>query len=373
MLPGLPARSGMPWPCGLDLDAKIWRRGMIEIDGSAGEGGGQILRTALGLSLVTGQAFRITKIRARRKKPGLMRQHLTAVCAAAEIGGAAVHGAEIGSRDLVFTPAAIRPGSYHFSIGTAGSCTLVFQCILPALLVAGGPSELVLEGGTHNPMAPPFDFLERTFLPLLHQMGAKVLATLDRPGFYPAGGGRMKITVEPAATLLPLELLSLADISFSVRAVCAQLPSHIGRRELGVVQDKLHTPDEKSEEVQLDQYGPGNVLSIFVRSDRLTETFTGFGQKNVSAEKVAMGTIQQVRNYIQAESPVGPHLADQLLIPMALAGSGCMRTGRPTNHTLSNIEVIRRFLDVDFQLSRVSDVAWEIRCETSGQSHLPPQ
>lgn len=334
---------------------------MIEIDGSAGEGGGQILRSALGLSMATGQPFLITGIRANRKKPGLMRQHLTAVRAAAEIGSAVVEGAEIGSGKLVFRPGEIRPGSYHYSIGTAGSCTLVFQCILPALLVADGPSNLVLEGGTHNPKAPPFDFLEKTFLPLLHQMGAKVMATLDRPGFYPAGGGRLQITIEPAQALRPIELLSLANIGYSARAVCAQLPSHIGRRELRVVQDELHISDEKIEQVQLDTYGPGNVLTIFVHSDQLTETFTGFGRRNVSAEKVAAETIKQVRNYIQAGSPAGPYLADQLLIPIALAGSGCMRTSRPSSHTLTNIAVIKQFFDIDFQVSQKSDLSWEIR------------
>ncbi|KJS00589.1 MAG: RNA 3'-terminal-phosphate cyclase [Desulfobulbaceae bacterium BRH_c16a] len=334
---------------------------MIEIDGSAGEGGGQILRSTLGLSMATCQPFLITGIRANRKKPGLMRQHLTAVRAAAEIGSAVVEGAEIGSGKLVFRPGEIRPGSYHFSIGTAGSCTLVFQCILPALLVADGPSNLVLEGGTHNPKAPPFDFLEKTFLPLLHQMGAKVMATLDRPGFYPAGGGRLQITIEPAQALRPIELLSLANIGYSARAVCAQLPSHIGRRELRVVQDELHISDEKIEQVQLDTYGPGNVLTIFVHSDQLTETFTGFGRRNVSAEKVAAETIKQVRNYIQAGSPAGPYLADQLLIPIALAGSGCMRTSRPSSHTLTNIAVIKQFFDIDFQVSQKSDLSWEIR------------
>ncbi len=334
---------------------------MIEIDGSKGEGGGQVLRSALSLAMVTGQPCRISNIRAGRKKPGLMRQHLTAVRAAQEIGGALVEGAEIGSGKLVFKPGAIRPGSYHFSIGTAGSCTLVFQCILPALLVADGPSELVLEGGTHNPKAPPFDFLDKTFLPLLRQMGANVVATLDRPGFYPASGGRIKITVEPAKVLRPIELLSLTNAGLSARAVCAQLPGHIGRRELTVVQDKLQISDEKVEQVQFDKYGPGNVLTIFVHSDQLTETFTGFGQRNVSAEKVAAGTVKEVRNYIQAASPVGPHLADQLLIPITLAGSGCIRTSRPTSHTLTNIEVIRQFLDIDFKVSKVSDLSWEIR------------
>jgi RNA 3'-terminal phosphate cyclase (ATP) len=194
-------------------------------------------------------------------------------------------------------------------------------------------------------------------------MGAEVKATLERPGFYPAGGGRLHITVEPAKVLRPINLLSLSNVSFSARAVCAQLPGHISRRELNVVQDKLDLRSEQTEQIQLEQYGPGNVLSIFVHSDQLTETFTGFGQKNLSAEKVASRTIKQTKAYVATESPVGPYLADQLLIPIALAGSGCMRTGRPSNHTLTNIEVIKRFLDIDFKLSQMSDVSWEIECK----------
>ncbi len=160
---------------------------MITIDGSYGEGGGQILRTSLALSLVTGKPFSIRNIRAGRKKPGLMRQHLTAVNAAAEIGQAAIEGNRIGSQAFTFEPEMIKPGNFHFAIGSAGSCTLVFQTILPALLTAGEPSEIILEGGTHNPFAPPFDFLEKAFLPVINRMGPKVAAVLEKPGFYPAG------------------------------------------------------------------------------------------------------------------------------------------------------------------------------------------
>src|SRR5262245_8861795 len=163
---------------------------MLIIDGSFGEGGGQILRTALGLSLVTGVPFRIEKIRAGRQKPGLMRQHLTAVNAAAQVGQAEVIGASVGSQELTFTPGKISPGDYTFAVGTAGSATLVLQTVLPALLTAAQPSFLTLEGGTHNPHAPPFDFLARAFLPLIGRMGPSVTATLIRPGFYPAGGGQ---------------------------------------------------------------------------------------------------------------------------------------------------------------------------------------
>ena len=150
---------------------------MIRIDGSFGEGGGQILRTSLSLSLATGKAFRIEKVRAGRERPGLLRQHLTAVLAAAEVGGAEVQGATLGSTELTFSPGPIRAGEYRFSVGTAGSGTLVFQTVLPALMLASEPSRIAIEGGTHNIAAPPFDFLARTFLPLLEN-GAEGAITI---------------------------------------------------------------------------------------------------------------------------------------------------------------------------------------------------
>src|SRR5262249_21779317 len=150
---------------------------MITIDGSFGEGGGQILRTSLALSLVTGQPFHIEKIRAGRKQPGLLRQHLTAVKAAAQISQAQVEGEKIGSTQLTFAPGSLMAGEYAFAVGTAGSATLVLQTILPALLRANAPSRLTLEGGTHNPFAPPFNFLTKAFLPLIRRMGARVETT----------------------------------------------------------------------------------------------------------------------------------------------------------------------------------------------------
>ncbi len=336
---------------------------MIVIDGSAGEGGGQILRSALGLSLVSGKPFQIRNIRANRKKPGLMRQHLTAVQAAAEIGSCNTDGAIIGSTKLFFTPDKIKAGKYHFSIGTAGSCTLVFQAILPALLMTDASSEVVLEGGTHNPMAPPFDFLETTFIPVLSHMGVQIRATLERPGFFPAGGGKMRIAVTPAQELKPFNICEFSKTSLSAKAVCAQLPGHIANRELNVIAKKLHLSDTDLDQIQLEEYGPGNILTIMVRSAQLTETFTGFGQKNRSAEKVASQTVREVTSYLSNKAPVGPYLADQLLIPMALAESGSFVTGKPTEHTLTNIEVIQKFLEVRFNLKQMDSKRWEIRVQ----------
>ena len=206
---------------------------MIALDGSQGEGGGQILRSALALSLVTGTPFRIDNIRAGRPRPGLMRQHLTAVEAAAAVGAAETSGAGVGSRSLTFAPTTVNPGDYTFSVGTAGSATLVLQTVLPCLLTAPRPSTLVLEGGTHNPSSPPFDFLAKAFLPLVGRMGARVEATLERPGFYPAGGGRFRVTVAPTKALAPLELEQRGALRAQrVRAVVANLPRAIGEREL---------------------------------------------------------------------------------------------------------------------------------------------
>ncbi len=335
---------------------------MLSLDGSLGEGGGQILRTALALSLVTATPFRIERIRAGRKKPGLMRQHLAAVEAAARIGSAEVNGCVQGSTTLSFAPEATRPGDYRFSIGTAGSCCLVLQTVLPALLLAGGDSELVLEGGTHNPFAPPFDFLDRAFLPLVNRMGPEVTARLVRPGFDPAGGGEMRVFVRPAGALRRLDLLDRGPVSSCrARAVVARLPRHIADRELKVIgqrmswgRDALHAEEETR------SAGPGNVVSIEIESANVTEVFTGFGERGVPAETVAGRVADEAGEYLAAGAPVGRHLADQLLIPIALAGGGVFRTLAPSAHTTTNKEIVGAFLSARIEISDLGRGVWEI-------------
>jgi RNA 3'-terminal phosphate cyclase (ATP) len=334
---------------------------MVTIDGSYGEGGGQILRTSLALSLVTGKPFSIHSIRAGRKKPGLMRQHLTAANAAAEIGRAEIEGNRIGSQAFTFEPKMIKPGNFHFAIGSAGSCTLVFQTLLPALLIADNPSEIILEGGTHNPFAPPFDFLEKAFLPVINQMGPGVEAVLEKPGFYPAGGGRFKVSIKPA-DLKRFDLLERGNIIYkTARACVANLPVNIAGRELRVIREKLEWDRERLEAVEVENsQGPGNILILEVKSENVTEVFTGFGEKGISAEKVAKRAAKSVREYLAFDVPVGRYLADQLLIPMALAGGGKFRTLSPTRHTTTNIEVIKKFLDVDIAVNEYDQNKWEI-------------
>jgi len=319
---------------------------VIVLDGRDGEGGGQILRTALGVSMLTGLAFRIDHIRANRRKPGLMRQHLTAVRAAAEICGAEMEGAHLNSRQLVFRPNKVRGGNYHFSVGTAGSTMLVLQTVLPALIGCESASTLVLEGGTHNPMAPPFDFIAEAFLPLLERMGAKVSATLDRHGFFPAGGGRVRVTVSPMEEWQPLELVERgARLRTSVRVLHANIPGHVARRELAVCSQKLNLGEADLESVLVhDSHGPGNVILARLDWDSLTEVFASFGQAHLSAEKVARDLCKQVKTYLKAEAPVGDYLADQIMLPFALAGGGSFSTHRLTRHASTQLETLRFFL-----------------------------
>jgi RNA 3'-terminal phosphate cyclase (ATP) len=336
---------------------------MLVIDGSRGEGGGQVLRTALTLSLVTGTPFRIEKIRAGRQKPGLLRQHLTAVNAAGEISGAQLAGNSLGSRIVTFHPGPVRAGRYHFATGTAGSCTLVLQTVLPALLALHEASELLLEGGTHNTSAPPFDFIQRAFLPLLRRMGAKVSAVLERPGFHPAGGGRISVRIEPTPHLTRLDLPPRgAILERRARALLARLPRHIGERELRVVRDQLGWEEDCLQVQEISSSaGPGNVLVIEVASEALTEVFTGFGKRGVPAEHVALQPVREVQEYLTAEVAVGRHLADQLLLPMALAGGGSFQSLSPTLHATTNMEVIQRFLPIAMTAVQCTEQCWEFR------------
>ena len=341
---------------------------LIAIDGSAGEGGGQILRTALALSLVTGRPFRIEGIRAGRKKPGLLRQHLTAVYAAAAVSGARASGGELGSRTLSFEPSQVHGGEYSLAVGTAGSATLVFQTIFPALLLARKPSRLTLEGGTHNPYAPPFDFLAKTFLPLIRRMGASVDVRLETYGFYPAGGGRFSVDIEPCSTLGEIALSDRGASRVHARALVASLSENIAKRELSVVRERLGVDRSMCRADSIDSsVGPGNVLMIVIEGDSLVEVVTGFGVKGVSAEKVASDACDEAERYLRASVPVGVHLADQLLIPMVLGRGGSFRTLEPTAHTLTNAEVIRQFLDVSISIEQESGDVYRITVGTGNQ------
>lgn len=337
---------------------------MVVLDGSMGEGGGQILRSALALSVVTGQPFTMHRIRAGRSRPGLLRQHLTAVHAAAAISDATVSGDTLGSQTLEFRPRCIRHGSFRFDVGSAGSATLVLQTILLPLWHAKEKSHVELTGGTDNPAAPPFDFIATTYLPVLQTMGAHAAATLHRHGFYPRGNGHFSVDVDPVERWRPLDLLERGKLlSVLARAIVADLPPQIAHRELRIVRLELGWPEEALiTEVLPPGQGPGNVLLLTLESERVTETFAGFGQRGVRAEDVARDVCSEVRRYLAANVPVGPHLADQLLLPLALS-KGQFRTVSLSSHAETNRQVIRQFVDCQMIVERRAgdDVCVEVR------------
>ncbi|WP_183049990.1 RNA 3'-terminal phosphate cyclase [Salmonella enterica] len=324
---------------------------IIALDGAQGEGGGQILRSALSLSMITGQPFEMSGIRAGRAKPGLLRQHLTAVRAATEICGARVNGDELGSQQLRFTPGPIRGGEYRFAIGSAGSCMLVLQTVLPALWFADGSSRVEVHGGTHNQAAPSADFICRVWEPLLARMGINQRTTLIKHGFY------------PAASLRGLTLISRGETRrITAEALLAAVPYHVGEREVATLE--THFPQAEKNVVALEGgCGPGNALSLMIQSEQLTELFAAFGVKGTSAEAVANQVAHEARRYLASPAAVGEHLADQLILPLALAGEGAFTVARASAHLLTNIAVVERFLPVRFSceatesgyLVRVSD------------------
>lgn len=333
---------------------------LVHIDGSVG--GGQILRSALSLSALTGRAFVIDEIRKRRDRPGLMRQHLTAVNAAAEICTAEVLGGELGSTRLEFRPGSVRAGAYHFAISTAGSACLVLQTVLPPLMVASAPSELSFEGGTHNPLAPPYPFLDQVFLPVLERMGVGLARSLRRPGFYPAGGGRFELRVEPMARLTPFNLLERGALrGVRAEAHIANLPHHIATRELSVVKQRLSLEDHDLYLRTPDAHGPGNVLLLIAEYEHVNEMVVGFGEHALRAERVAERACRAMAEYLRASAPVGEHLADQLLIPLAMAGEGCFRALTLSDHARTNIQVIQQFLPVRFLVSNEGEAGVTVR------------
>jgi RNA 3'-terminal phosphate cyclase (ATP) len=324
---------------------------MIELDGSQGEGGGQVLRTSLTLSMITGQPVRIVNIRANRSKPGLMRQHLVAVQAAAEVCGADISAVQVGAQTLEFRPGRIRGGSYSFAIGTAGSSMLVLQTLLPALLYADKPSTVTVGGGTHNPKAPPAEFLQRAYGRVMAEMGAKIGIHLERHGFYPAGGGIVTASVQPCAQLRQLALMAPgARGAGYAESIIAAVPFSVAQRELDTVAAAMGWSGAQLRPHQLpNQQGPGNALLITLESEHVTEVFAGFGEKSVPAETVAKQVVKDARFYIASGAAVSEHLADQLMLPMALAGGGSFTVDRVSLHARTNADVIAHFLPVDIR------------------------
>ena len=317
---------------------------MITINGSEGEGGGQVLRNSVALSLITSQPCRITNIRGKREKPGLMRQHMTAIEAACRISGSVCEGLAIKSSEITFRPGSVVPGNYHFAVGTAGSTSLVLQTVLMPLILAGGPSRLVLEGGTHNMMAPPFDFIERAFLPIINRMEPTVSARLIRHGFYPRGGGRIEVDIVP----VPLHAIECIDRGalkqLSGEARFAALPFDIAERKIKTARKILGWDEGQLVVRQIpDEQRPGNILLLEAQYDHVTEIVSGFGRLGLSADSLAKTAAQRMVGYIKSTAFAGSYLSDQLLLAFALAGRGTFTTAKPSQHSRTAAKIIERF------------------------------
>ncbi|MEO0463775.1 MAG: RNA 3'-terminal phosphate cyclase [Pseudomonadota bacterium] len=326
---------------------------MITIDGAQGEGGGQVLRYAAALSLVTGEPFTITNVRGGREKPGMMRQHVTAMEAACVIGQAEASGLAVGSSAMTFRPGPILPGDYTFAVGTAGSTGMVLQAVLVPLLRANGPSRLVLEGGTHASFAPPFEFTARTFLPIIERMGPRISARMERHGFFPRGGGRVVVEIEPA-TLTAIECTDRGALtSRSAEAIVAGVPFDIAERELKAAHKVLSEwPADAfiTRQVASDE-GPGNALLIEAAFEHVTEVVSGIGKLGLPAERIGKTAAKRMAGYIESGAFAGPYLQDQLLLPFALAGGGAFTTVKISEHTRTAMDLIHRFTGTRFVTS----------------------
>ncbi|ENU29822.1 RNA 3'-phosphate cyclase [Acinetobacter sp. CIP-A165] len=323
----------------------------IQIDGSQGEGGGQILRTALSLSMITGQAFELINIRAGRKKPGLMRQHLVCVQASQQISQAYVEGAELHSQRLYFAPQHVQSGKYQFQIGSAGSTTLVFQTLLPALLLQNEASELTISGGTHNPLAPTADFVEHCFLPALEKLGIEVEFKLNKAGFFPIGAGEIQIKIQSWQHRNKLSLLdrgSLQSIDAFVAVLNLSEDAQIAQRELATLNKRLKLNTQQ--QFHLHGISQGNTAYVKVEHENHVQLFTALGEMRKSAEQIANHLAEKVKLNLASKAVVDEYLADQLLLPLALGQGGEFTAKCISEHTRTQAAMIEKFIDceIDF-------------------------
>ncbi|MBI2413628.1 MAG: RNA 3'-phosphate cyclase [Deltaproteobacteria bacterium] len=331
-------------------------RSLIEIDGSFGEGGGQMLRTALTLSCVLGRPFRIFNIRKNRREPGLKPQHLAAIKAATAITGAKALGAHIGSSELAFGPETIRPGVYSFDVaeerGSAGSALLVFQTVSIPLLFCETPSRVSVRGGTHVPWAPVADFIKEVYLPALSRFGASIDFKCPLAGFYPAGGGVIEWRSEPSGALSPVNLPGRgAMLRLTVTSSVSNLPDEIARRQLKSASVRLKGYPVEGRVISTPSPGQGTFIFILAEFENIRAGFSALGARGKRAEVVGNEAAEAFLKYMESGSPIDKHLADQILIPMALArGPSAMTVEEVSGHLETNIHVIEKFLPVRFDI-----------------------
>lgn len=333
-------------------------KNILKIDGSYGEGGGQILRTALALSCVLKRQIEITNIRKSRKKPGLMPQHLTAVKAAATASNAGVEGAELSSTMLRFSPGHLTGGEYLFDVsekkGSAGSTSLVLQTILLPLCFAERLSNITVIGGTHVPWSPSFHYLKYVFLPALSHLGVKAELNIEKWGWYPIGGGKVTATVNPKREFLPLEIVERGKlVRVTGISAVSNLPQDIAKRQRDQARTMLSQKgiDADIEIISAPSPGKGTLVFLHAEYGNITVGFTSLGAIGKRAEEVANEACKAFFEYIDAGGALDPHLADQIIPYLALAsGPSTFTTSRVTQHLLTNIWVVKQFMDIDIQV-----------------------
>ncbi len=323
---------------------------LVELDGSHGEGGGQVLRSSLALAILTERPFKLVNIRANRAKPGLQPQHLMAVRAAGTICGAKYKGASVGSSVLYFEPGTLKSGNYTFSIGTAGSTSLVLHTVyLPLALRGTEPSTVTMTGGTHNAHAPCYHFNEVTWGGYLKKMGVRIDQEMLRPGFYPRGGGEVRSVILPCSRVKGLSITTCPELTAAGGfSAVANLPETVAKRQARRLATRLkserlesHIPQEEWRAAN-----PGTVAAVIFRQAPVPTLFFGLGERGKPAESVADDAADEAIRYRDAKAPVDPHSADQVLLPLAFSpDESVYRTSEVTRHLTTNIEVVRKFLD----------------------------
>lgn len=339
------------------MDTMTNTKKIVEIDGSYGEGGGQILRTALAFSAILNRPVKITRIRAGRKSPGLQPQHLKSIEALATITNAITDGVQIGSEAITFIPKKIVPGDYEFDIGTAGSVTLLLQALLLPLSFSESSSHLVLTGGTHVEWSPPFHYLSEVLFPALASMGIKAKADMKKWGWYPRGGGRIVIEIHPASGIKPVTLTHRGVLKrvYGISAI-SNLPNHVAERQrdraLKRVEGELNLEGKIEVRSEMPSMGQGSFLFLVVESERVRAGFSALGRKGKRAEEVADEAVDSLKEYLESGSCIDPHLSDQLVPFMAFAkGASSFTTAKITEHLLTNLWVIEQFLNLSVSIS----------------------